>query len=184
MSMVSSAFLKGTAYELKEYYKNADELVQLIIRCAGVAAAADAAGSLIPAISVPATIIGCVGSVWAMYGLMCKKLEIPLNNNVLKLLARAAVSNIAANLGGALVSMVVAMCVPGASVAASAVVSFITVYLAGYVFMKLVLGLAKSGKAAEDIAGMNSDELKQAMKGEKVTKADMDAAKDAFKESH
>ena len=86
-------------------------------------------------LSIIATITSCFGAVWVMYGKLCAVLGISLKENVLKILARAALANIAANLGAALIAMFAGMFIPGASVVVSAAVAFIAVYLAGVVFL-------------------------------------------------
>ena len=172
--------VKEAAYALKAYYPNADQLEKTIINCALVAAGADAVGGIIPVFSIPATIIGCIGAVWVMYGKLCKQLGITLEKKVLKILARAALANIAGNLGGAIAALVAGMLIPGASILASAVVAFISVYLAGLVFLKLVLKLAKKSKNPYSFSDINTREMKQALKNTPVSKDDLDAAKQAY----
>lgn len=113
------------------------------MKCALTATAADAVGGAIPGLAIPATIIGCFGVVWVMYGKRCSTLGISLKENALKLLARAALSNILANLSGAILTLVAGMFIPGGSILASALVSFITVYLAGLIFLRTILSLAE-----------------------------------------
>ncbi len=127
--------IKEVAYGLKSYYPNADETEQIIIDCAMVAAGADIVGSIIPGLAVPATIITCFGAVWAMYGKLSNKLGISFKKNVLKLIARAVLANIVANLGATIAAVLAGMFIPGASILASAVVVFLTIYLAGLVFL-------------------------------------------------
>ena len=129
--------------ELKEYYSHAEDTEKVVINCALVAAGADAVGGVIPGLAIPATIASCFGAVWVMYGKLCSTLGISLKENVLKILARVALANITANLGGALIATFVGMFIPGASIFVAAAVSFITVYLAGVVFLALILKMAK-----------------------------------------
>lgn len=175
--------VKEILYGLKAYYPNAEETEQNIINCALVAAGADAVSSLIPGLAVPATITACFGTVWVMYGKLSKKLGISLKDNVLKLLARAALANIGANLGGALLAMVVGMLIPGASVLASAVVAFATVYLAGMIFLQLILKLAKKSGNIHDFSDISESEMERAVKDTKVSKEDLNAAKQAYREN-
>ncbi len=141
--MNEQLLIKSAIQALRTYYPNADEAEKIIINSAIVAAAADTAGGLIPGIAIPATIIACFGTVWVMYGKLCKELGISLKKNILKVLARAVLANIAATLGGAIVALLAGMLIPGTSIIASAIVSFLTVYLAGLTFLRLILKLAE-----------------------------------------
>lgn len=113
--------IRELTYGLRDYYNHADEAERIIMNAALTSAAADAVGGLIPGLALPATILSCFGAVWIMYGALCKTLGISLKENVLKLLAKAALANITANLGGALAAMFAGMFIPGASVLVSAV---------------------------------------------------------------
>lgn len=175
--------IKELAYALKSYYPNADQTEKTILNCAAVAATADAVGSLIPGLAIPATVVSCFGAVWTMYGLLCNQLGISLKENVLKLLARAALSNIVANLGGALAALVAGMLFPGTSIPAAAIIAFITVYLAGMVFLQLILKLADSSNDPHGFTDINIDEMKKAMKDNKLSRDDLDAAKQAFRQN-
>lgn len=167
-------------YGLKAYYANAEDTGKVIMTSALTAAAADMVGGSIPAFAVPATIVACFGAVWVMYGELCKVLGIQLKANALKLLARAAIANIAANLGSALIGLVVGMFVPGASVAASAVVTFITVYMAGYVFLQMILNMAQKSSDIYGFSDIPEADMRREVKNTKVTAEDMAAAKAAF----
>ena len=171
---------KAIVYGLSQYYSHAEETEKIIINCALVAAGADAVVSTFPGLAVPATIVSCFGAVWAMYGTLCRKLGISLKSNVLKLLARAALSNILANLGGALVGLIAGMFFPGASVAASAVVSFITLYIAGYIFLQTILALAEKSKDPHSFSDISSGEMEKTVKNARVGKEDLKAARDVF----
>lgn len=172
--------IKETAYALKEYYAHAEDTEKVILNAALVAAGADAVGGAIPGASIPITIITCTGAVWVMYGALCKTLGISLKKNVLKLLARAALANIVANLGGSIAALLAGMMVPGASVVASAVVAFLTVYLAGMVFLKLVLKLAKQSNNPYDLSGISADDMKRTMKDIPVSGEDLEAARRVY----
>lgn len=172
--------LRELAYGLKVYYAGAEETERIIMNCALVAAGADAIGGAIPGLAVPAIIISCFGAVWVMYGKLCSALGIALKKNVLKLLAKAALANIAANLGGTLVALVAGMFVPGASIAFSAVVSFVTVFLAGEVFLSLVLKMAKTSSDRTSFSDMSAADMKKVVSGIKLSKEDLNAAKKAY----
>ncbi len=165
---------------LSKYYANAEETEKIIINCALVAAGADTVVSIIPGLAVPATIVSCFGAVWAMYGTLCRKLGISLKTNVLKLLARAALANIAANLWGAILALIAGMFFPGASVAASAVITFITLYIAGYIFLQTILTLAEKSSDPHTFSDISEGEMERTAKATKVSKDDLKAAKSAY----
>lgn len=172
--------MKETVYALKEYYANAENAEKIIIDCAVVAAGADAIGGVIPGLAIPATIVSCFGAVWAMYGMICDELGISLKKNVLKLLAKAVLANVAANLGGALAAMIAGMLIPGGSILASAVVAFVAVYLGGFVFLKLVLNMARKSNDLKSFSDISIQEMKKTVKDTKVGKEDLEAAKSVF----
>lgn len=180
MSFINSGMLKELTYALQSYYNRANEAEKVILNAALAAAAADAVGGLIPGLAIPATIISCFGAVWVMYGTLCSTLGISMKENVLKLLAKAALANISANLGGALIAMFAGMFIPGASILASAAVAFIAVYLAGVVFLRLILKMAQKSKDPYTFCDISASEMKAAARGVTVTKDDLNAARDAY----
>lgn len=177
---MSSYMTKEIAVALKYYYSRADETERIILSSALAAAAADAVGGIIPGLAIPAIIISCFGAVWAMYAALCSTLGISLKENVLRLLARAVLANIIANLGGVLAVMVAGMLIPGASVLASAAVSFIAVYLAGIVFLRLILKMAQKSSDPYTFSDISASEMKAEARSIAVTKEDLEAAKAAY----
>ena len=165
---------------LKVFYANADDANKVIMTAALTAAGADAIGGAIPGLAIPATVISCFGAVWVMYGVICKTLGITMKDKALKLLARAALANIVANLGGALAALVAGMLVPGGSILASAIVAFLTVYLAGLVFLKTLAKLAAASSDPYTFSDMTEGDMKQAMKETKVSRDDLEAARNAY----
>lgn len=172
--------IKTLMYGLKDYYRNAEDTEKVIISCALVAAGADAVGGSIPGLAIPAVIISCFGAVWAMYVKLCNTLGISLKEHTLKLLAKAALANIAANLGGSLVALIAGLLIPGASIVVSAVVSFLTVYLAGIVFLALILKMARKSSDPHSFSDISEGEMKKAVSATKLTKEDLDTAKAAY----
>ena len=172
MAMVTEA--------LKSFYSNADDANKVIMTAALTAASADAIGGAIPGLAIPATIVSCFGTVWVMYGAICRKLGINMKDKALKLLARAALANIAANLGGALAALIAGMLVPGGSILASAIVTFLTVYLAGLVFLKTLAKLAAASSDPHSFSDMSEGDMKRAMKETTVSKEDLEAARKAY----
>ncbi len=172
--------IKMLAKQLEHYYVNADQSEKIIINCAMFAAGADAVGGIIPGLAIPATITSCVGTVWVMYKKLCDNLGISIKENTLKILARAALSNIAANLGGSLIAMFASMFIPGASILVSAAVAFIAVYLAGIVFLNLILKMAENSSDPYTFSDMSEREMKDTVKQTKLSKDDLKAAKEVF----
>lgn len=172
--------LKELTYGLKCYYSHADETERVILNSALAAAAADAVGGMIPGLAIPATILSCFGAVWVMYGALCSTLGISLKGNTLKLLAKAALANITANLGGAMVAMFAGMFIPGASILVSATVAFIAVYLAGVVFLRLILKMAQKSKDPYAFSDISASEMKTAARKVTLTKDDLKAARTAY----
>lgn len=174
---MSNYYLKEAVYLLKAYYANAEETERIILSCALAAAGADAVGGLFPVLSVPMLVVSCMGAVWAMYGSICAKLNITIKGNVLKILARAALSNIIANLGGFLAAYLVAAFVPVAGAAASAMLTFATVYLAGYIFLQMLLKLAQKSSDPYTFSDIDESCMKDTIKSVNV---DQNVAKEAF----
>ncbi len=164
-----------TTKELKNYYAAAEEAKEIIFKCAAVAAGSVAVGSTIPVLAIPSIIVGSFGAIWVMYGKVSQALGISLKENALKLLARAALSNISTNM----LSLLVASCIPGLGVITGAILTFASVYLAGMMFMELILGMAKRNVCFEDL---DVNEMKNEMKNIKVTADDLAEAKSAYDE--
>lgn len=180
---MNNATLCYAVNHLKDYYNRAEETEKIIMNCALTAAAADAVGGMIPGLAIPATIISCFGAVWVMYGTLCSTLGISMKENVLKLLAKAALSNITANLGGVLIAAFAGMFVPGASALVSAAVSFITVYLAGVVFLQLILKMAQKSSDPYTFSDISASEMKAEARKVTVSTDDLNAAKAAYDRS-
>lgn len=175
--------MKALMDGLKVHYGNADQMEKVIIDCALVAAGADAVGGLFPGLAIPATIASCFGAVWVMYGRLCGTLGISMKENVLKFLAKAVISNIAANLGGALIAMFVGMFIPGASAFVSAAVTFITVYLAGIVFLALILKMAKKSSDPYSFSDISESDMKEIVSNTRLSKEDLKEAKKSFEQN-
>ncbi len=180
---MQSYMIKELTYGLKDYYNRADETERVILNAALTAAAADAVGGIIPGLAIPAIIISCFGTVWVMYGSLCSTLGISLKENVLKLLAKAALANITANLGGALIAMFAGMFIPGASILVSAAVSFIAVYLAGVVFLRLILNMAEKSSDPYSFSDISESEMTAAAGKVKLTKDDLKSARSVYEAS-
>ena len=166
------------------YYANADEAEKTIMNCAVVAAGAAAVGGFIPILELPALIVSSVGAVWAMYVKVCERLGIRIRKNILKVLASAALSNIAANLISVFAVELVTCMIPGIGAAAGAAATFACVYLAGLMFMNMLLALAKKGQTAHDLENVSEETLKSVLAGQTPTKKDVKDAKNTFKQNY
>ena len=123
---------------LETYYQNAPQAQKIIINCALTAGGATAVGGLVPVLSIPATIVASLGAIWAMYIKLSQCLGVPFKENSLKVLASAALSNIATNLIGVFAIELLGTIVPGFGCVAGAALTFACVYLAGLMFMKML----------------------------------------------
>ena len=165
--------LTGLIKALGEYYEEADEIGKIIIQSAVVAAAAGAAGSVIPGLAIIGAITSSVGAIWSMYIRMCAKLGLKFGKDTLKALASAVVSNIVANIGGIIAVEIVSSFLPGISIAVGAVLDFCVVYLAGMMFLTLLLKMLKRYGSIENIPG--KIDVNQAKKDIKWNKEDLKA---------
>lgn len=184
---MNSAMLKEAAYALKEYYNNADEIVESVISHAlGAAIAAAGAGGLPGAGSTIAAGIA-IGIIVKMYVSLGKMLGVKLGNGILKSLASAVVADLAGAVVASIAVSTVLSFIPGIGTLGSAVITGITsfcyVYLAGIIYIKMLGSLLNNGK---NIDGMSEAELKQAMKSAANSIDLNDAikeAKNAYKEN-
>lgn len=172
--------LQDVARCLKVYYKDADEAQQIILNCAMVAAGAAAVGGWVPVLALPSIIISCFGAVWAMYIEVAKCLDIPIGKNLLKVLASAALSNIATNLVGVFAVELVTAVIPGIGSLAGAAATFGCVYLAGMMFMQMLLAFAKKGKVGNDLRHVSQQVLKSEIKNHTPTREDVKDARHSF----
>lgn len=183
MAKVQVWQLKQIVKDLERYYKDAKQTEKTILNCAIAAAAVDAAGSIIPGLAIPAVIISCFGAVWVMYGKLCHDLGIEIGQSVLKLLARAILANIVANVGGTILAVLGGLFIPGASVAVSAVITFITLYIAGTIFLHLILRMAQKSNDPVSFSDISADEMKKMAKEITPTKDTLNEAKAAYEEN-
>ena len=170
--------------QLKVYYHNVDEAGKTIINCALLAAGTAAVGGIIPALELPAIIISCVGAVWGMYIQICKVLDIHIGDNILKVLASAALSNIATNLIGVFVLEILTAFIPGIACLSGALITFASVYLAGQMFMAMLLAFANQGTTGADLDSISPADMRSVMDEQTPSKADVKNAKQAFRENY
>lgn len=147
--------------------KTSSERIESIITQHATGAAATALGAGIMTFAFPAAgtlidVLVSTGIIWAMYYRVSRELGIPMSKNLLKTLGSACLTNIVANLGGVLLLELAATCVPVIGVAASAAICYAITYLAGYLFIKLLVNVFKAGKrpdemTAEELADISKD---------------------------
>ena len=176
--------LQDAVRALRYYYKDAGEAEQIILSCAAVAAGSAAVGGMVPVLALPAMIVSCVGAVWAMYIQICKCLEIPIGKNILRVLASAALSNIATNLIGCFAIELITVAIPGVGCLAGAAATFGCIYLAGMMFMQMLLAFAKKGQIGSDLENMSEAELKSTIKKQTPTKEDVKDARHSFDDNY
>lgn len=176
--------LNIVAKYLSQYYKSADEAVQIILNCALVAAGATAVGGLFPVLALPAMIVSCVGAVWTMYIKICQCLHIPIGENILKVLASAALSNIATNLISVFAVELITAAIPGIGSLAGAAATFGCIYLAGMMFMEMLLAFAKKGTVGNDLGKVSQQTLKTEIKNHTPTKEDVKDARQSFDDNY
>ncbi len=178
---MNSSPIRQIIFPLSKYYANAKETEKIITDCAQAAARVNTVVSFIPVLSVPATIVSCFSAVLAMYGKLCRKLGISLKPNVRKLLARTAISNVAANLDIVFFGLITILCYPVPSISMSATVIFSTLYIAGYNFLQTVLSLAEKSCDPHSFSDISEDEIKRIIKRVGVrSKDDLNAAMAAY----
>ena len=168
---------------LQQYYSRAKDTEKVIIECAVAAAAADLIGAWVPGLAIPAAVVSCFGAVWAMYARLCSTLGISIKENALKLIARAALANITANLAGALAVAFAGMFVPVFSAVVSAGFVFAVVYLAGLIFLNLILRLAQKSNDPYHFSDISEADMETATRSVRLDKDDLKAAQDAYKKN-
>ena len=152
----------------------------IIIKHSIASAAAGLAGGILPGVASIIAVLTSTGAIWSMYYRLCKEMGVKVSQNILKALGSAILSNIVTQLGGMLLLDVALSFVPGMSIIVSAATCYGVTYLAGVLFIKLMVNLFKAGK---DPTVMSEDELSNAGK---AASREMDCAgifKDAKNEA-
>lgn len=157
--------------------KTSSERIEGIItqHAIGSAAAGLAAGVL-PGIGGVIATLSSAGVIWSMYYRICRELDIQISQNVLKTLGSAFLTNIITQLGGVLLIEFAASCIPGLALITSSAICYAITYLAGYLFIKLLINVFKAGK---DPNTMTASELASISK---ATSAEIDC-KQIFKQA-
>ncbi len=130
--------VKAVVHKLASYFTRANEAKKTITHFSLLAAGANAVGGVIPGLVIPVIIISCSGTAWMMYRQLYGQLGFSMKENVLKHLVQVVLASIAANLAGTIAFRFAGELVEDASIPASAITAFLTVFLAGLVSLKLI----------------------------------------------
>ena len=156
--------LKQLGPVLKDGYSHGfseDKVEDIIVKHSIASAAAGLAAGFLPGVGAIIAAITGSGAIWTMYYRICQEMQIPLSKNILKALGSAILSNIITQLGGVLALELIASFIPGIAIIANAAACYGITYLAGFLFIKLLVNLFKAGK---NPAAMSADELSSAGK--------------------
>ena len=82
-----------------------------------------------------------------------------------------------------LIGALAGMFLPGASILVSAAISFAVVYIAGQIFLQLILKLAKKSSNPYSFSDISASQMKDMVGDIKVSKDDLNAAKEAYKKN-
>lgn len=162
---MNSGMLKVAAEALKEYYRDADDIVKSVINHAAAAAAAAALSGAVPGAGSTIAATVSIGIIVKMYISLGNMLGIHIGNGVLKALASAVVADLAGSIVAILAVSTALSFIPGlgtlGAAGITALTSFCYVYLAGLIYIKMVGKILSSGKSVNK---MTEAELKAAAK--------------------
>ena len=170
--------------------KTSSERIESIITQHAVGSAATALGAGLFTVAFPAvsTIVDALlstGIIWTMYYRISRELGIPMSKNLLKTLGSACLTNIVANLGSVLLLELAATCVPVVGVAAAAAICYAITYLAGYLFIKLLVNVFRAGKRPDEMTAEELADISKTVCAEtnckKIFKGAQTDAKDQIK---
>lgn len=157
-------------------------VVKLHAKGAGVAGLA---AGWAPGVGSTLAVVTAAGFVWTMYGRINSKLGVPIGKNILKTVASALCTNLAAYMAATFVGSTLASLLPGlGSVAAAGIngaMVFALTWVSGLIYLKLLTLLAVKHVSfetlsAEDMKAM----MKEVVAGENI-KSLLKEAKNMFK---
>lgn len=168
-------------YDSGEYVKpfSSQEIADCVINHAAAAGIAAMAPGVIPGVGLGLAAAITTGAVWSMYIKMSKMIGTSITEKTLKVIASAAISNIAMN---AAVFLALTL-IPGVGAIATGVINFAAVYAAGLIFLTTLTRLFKVKRT--DIEDMSDEEWKASVKaavGSINMKSILKEAKDIFME--
>lgn len=168
-------------YESGEYVKpfSSQELADCVLHHAAAAGIAAMAPGVIPGVGFGIAAAITTGAVWSMYIKMSKMIGTSITKNTLKVIASAAISNIAMNTA---VFFALTL-IPGVGAIATGVINFAAVYSAGLIFLTAITRLFKVRRT--DIENISDEEWKASVKAAVASinmKSIIKEAKDLFME--
>ncbi len=138
------------------------DVVKLHSKGAGVAGLA---AGWAPGVGSTLAVATATGFIWTMYGRINSKLGVPIGKNILKTVASALCTNLAAYMAATFVGSTLASLLPGlGSVAAAGIngaMVFALTWVSGLIYLKLLTVLAVKHVSFESIS---TEEMKATMK--------------------
>ena len=144
--------LKALEPWLKQTRYSSDDIEDLIIKHAIAAAGIAFVGCFIPGLAQIVTALTSAGTIWHMYYDICQKMNVKISENLLKSLAAAVLANIVTQLGGVIILALIGEFLPGAGAIAGAAVLYAVTYLAGFLFLKILVDIFKTGKSPSELS--------------------------------
>lgn len=143
--------------EFTKLFQSSDieNCVMMHAAAAGVAAMAP---GVVPGVGFGVAGAITTGALWHMYVKICSIIGVKFGENLLKSVASAVLSNLAVNLAGFFAVDLIVAFIPGASIIACGVFGFVTVYVAGLLFLNILVGLFETER--HDLGNMSAEELK------------------------
>lgn len=162
--------------------------IATIVEKHAIGTSAAALGSAwLPGVGSSASMVACAGFIWSMYYRINTQLGIPFAKNILKSVATAIGTNLAAGAVGALAISSAFSFIPGlGSIGASMIMAgtcYATTFASGLVYLKVLTRLAQSNA---DFSNIGEAELKATAKevmDHEDIKGMMKEAKSQFKEA-
>ena len=188
---MNGSMIKQAGYELNRSMEamgremNVEEISNIIKEHSVATALSAAASGMIPgAGGTVAFGIACTSTV-TMYGRLAKAMGIKLNHGLLRAVASAVVADLAATVTASVLASAALSFIPGLGSMASSVITGMTnygfVYLAGYIFLKMIASLG-----VDKVETLSESDMKAAAKGVREhmdMKAAMKEVKRSYKEN-
>ena len=141
--------------EATDWYFDSKALSDCVVKYSAAAGISAMAGGVLPGAGAAIAIAIGSGAAWAMYIKMSNIIGVKIEKKTLKVIASAAISNVAANA----VLLLAFSFIPGASILADGIITFASVYIAAIIFLTALTQIFK-GKRTD----VNDDEWKQSVK--------------------
>ncbi len=121
-------------------------LERIVVGHSVAAAVAGLAGGFLPGIASVIAVLTSTGSIWLMYYNICRELGLDIPQNILRALGSAMLSNLATQLAGVFLLEVALCFVPGMAIVVGGAACYGVTYLAGYLFIKLLVDVFGGGR--------------------------------------